>query len=361
MILLLAAQVLLTATFLVSGLAKLPDRRATADAMISLRLPAPGLHRTVATALPIAEIVLALAVWLPVPVLPVVLAALATLLVAAYWGIIARALTFDERATCSCFGTLGSPEVSRLTLGRNTLLLVLAALALAGAILDAPGTSLTHSPVPLAQVATAVLAASLLTLLTIGGAKPGAEPPGEHTARDRARPAHAPTGADEDGEIEKVADLDYERAPTPFGVLQREDEQPTTLAQLTAQRAALLIWVRPGCGPCERVLNEVPAWREALEDVLSVRTLFRREPAALAVGVRERAGTSAALDVENNLATSLRVNSSPGAVLLGADGMLAGGPVGGAEEVIDFVEQIVTQIGEARESGDLDPGKRSPR
>ena len=48
----LAAPILITMTLLVSGLAKLGSRRATVDAMTSLRLPGRGLHRLVATVLP---------------------------------------------------------------------------------------------------------------------------------------------------------------------------------------------------------------------------------------------------------------------------------------------------------------------
>lgn len=349
MILLLSAQVLVSATFLVSGLAKLPARRATADAMISLRLPARSLHGLAATAVPIAEIVLALAVWIPVPGLPVALAALALLLVIAYWLIIARALGFEERVSCSCFGTLGSPEISGLTLGRNTLLLVLAVLSLAGAIFGASAQALVHQPVPLGQLAASVLAACLLTLLTVSGVRSSADT-GEGGAPERASATDTASGSgpEEDDDLP-----DYERTATPFGMLQSEGEAPTTLATLTAQRAALLVWVRPGCGPCERVLNAVPAWREALEDVLTIRTLFRRPPEELDASVRERAVSTAAYDIEGNLGRSLGVRSSPGAVLLGADGMLAGGPVGGAEDVIGFVDEIIGQVTEAKRSGEL--------
>ena len=38
---------------------------------------------------------------------------------------------------------------------------------------------------------------------------------------------------------------------------------------------------------------------------------------------------------------------TPSAVLLGADGLLAGGPVGGGDEVREFVDDIIAQLAQA--------------
>ena len=48
--------------------------------------------------------------------------------------------------------------------------------------------------------------------------------------------------------------------------------------------------------------------------------------------------------------------SAPSAVLLGADGQLAGGPVNGGSAVIEFVQEIREQLAEAQSS---DPAPRS--
>jgi hypothetical protein len=101
------------------------------------------------------------------------------------------------------------------------------------------------------------------------------------------------------------------------------------------------------------VLNAVGAWRATLEETLSVRTLVRTDPAGLAPSVRDRAGDSLARDVEGNLAAALGATSSPAAVLLGADGLLAGGPVLGAEDVTALVEEIIEQIAQARANGEI--------
>lgn len=358
MTLLLASQVLVSMTLLVSGLAKLPDRTATADAMISLRLPVRSVHLTTATVLPIAEIALALAVWIPVPTLQAGLAALTLILMLAYLAIIGRALTFSEEVTCSCFGTLGSPTVSRITLGRNALLVVLAALALASAVTGTTARALrAETPSTLTLILSLVLAAAL-TALTIGGSRRRA---GEDTAdpspdaADAAAPLPAGDVAsdlpDDAGTVDAL--LDYERVSTPFGMLRMAGQEPTTLRTLTRERAALLIWVQPGCGPCERVLSAVPDWTEEIGDVVTIRTLFRVPPEELPASVLERTGGTAAWDIDRNLMDVFRARHSPSAVLLGADGQLAGGPVRGGNDVIRFVQDIVDQLTQARATGGL--------
>jgi hypothetical protein len=44
---------------------------------------------------------------------------------------------------------------------------------------------------------------------------------------------------------------------------------------------------------------------------------------------------------------------NPSAVLLGADGLVAGGPVHGEEAVLSFIADIRDQLLEAREAGEL--------
>src|SRR5699024_7031387 len=84
MTVLMTAPLLLTVTLLLSGLAKLGARQGTEEAMTSLRLPLRPLHRTVATVLPVAEIVLALVLWIPSVPLQTAVAAVIALLMIVY-------------------------------------------------------------------------------------------------------------------------------------------------------------------------------------------------------------------------------------------------------------------------------------
>lgn len=341
--LLLAAPVLLSLTLLVSGLAKLGARRDTEEAMTSLRLPLRGLHRPAASALPVVEILLALALWVPSVPVQVVVAAMVALLMLAYLVIIARALTWDEQVECSCFGSIASPTVSRTTLGRNLVLTLLGLVTVAAAASGAMTEALTWTPLALAGLAAAVLLSVVLTVLTLGGAAPAGVGPTQPV--DAPRPAD---GTDEDEEL-----LDYERAPIPAAVLQRPDGQLITLDQLTAQQAALLVFVTEGCGPCERVLDQLPGWIADLSPVMQVQAVFSRPLDQLRERTEDRVGEHALHDLQFIARTALGATGAPSAVLLGADGLLAGGPVRGGSGVIEFVEEIQAQLRSARQDGEL--------
>ena len=344
MAVLLSAPILLSITLLISGLAKLGAREGTQDAMRSLRLPLPTMHASVASVLPVTEIVLALAIWIPAPPLQVLLTGLVAALMLTYLVIIARALTFEEQVHCSCFGTLASPTVSRTTLVRNVLLSVLGLLAVVAAASGAMTTLLVQAPMGLIGLGIALLIAIALTAATIGGSV------AETDADAPTAPAPAAADPDED-EL-----LDYERSPIPAAVLQQPDGRLITLTQLTAQRAALLVFVTEGCGPCERVLDHAEEWIGELEQTLQVRFVFSRPLDQLRERTTDRVEGHALHDLQFTARTALGGTSAPSAVLLGADGQLAGGPVNGGSAVIEFVQEIREQLAEAQSS---DPAPRS--
>lgn len=350
----LGPQILLTLVLLVSGISKLPAQRGTAEAMVSLRLPLRSLHRQIAAALPVLEIVLAVAWWVPLRPLQILDAAAVLALMVTYLVIIARALTFGAPVECSCFGTLASPTVSRATLLRNILLVACAATA-AVVLAAAPAQLLTLvGPLALGLLALLLLVTIVLTTATLGGVRSGRTAPqrGAPSAMDGGTHASGDPSSLEAGEDELA---DYERAPTPFGVLRRADGSAVTLAELvqTTGAAQLLVWLNEGCGPCVSVIGQIPAWRTQLDPYVQIQAVFRHDVALLSDATRSSLGDGVAWDVENNVAAALEVWASPQAVLLGADGLLAGGPVQGSGEVEQFVADILEQLQEAAQAGEL--------
>lgn len=333
---LLAAPILLTLTLLVSGIAKLGSRRRLEDAMVSLRLPLRGVHPVAAAALPMVEIVLAVVIWVPVVWLQVIVAGVTAALMTAYLVVIARALTFDETVECACFGTLASPTVSRATLHRNVALTVLGVLGVVAAGSGAIARAVLTSPLELLGWIIAFAMAVLLTALALGGTHADAD--------SAAASPSSGTVDDQDGEDEEL--LDYERRVFPFGVVQEADGTRVTLRDLTESRAVLLVMVSQGCGPCMRVLGHVPEWSRQLEPMLHVRTVFTQRVDALREETRAKAGSAPSHDVERNLQRAFDIGGTPAAVLLGADGLLAGGPVSGGDAVVEFVEEITAQLRE---------------
>lgn len=360
--LLIAAPILLTLTLLASGLAKLGARQDTEDAMTSLRLPLRPFHRSVATLLPVVEVALALVLWVPSAPLQTLVAVAITALMLTYLVIIARALTFEERVECACFGTLASPTVSRTTLARNVLLSMLSLLTVVSALSGLMETALVRQPLTVIGMGAALLLAIVLTALALGGISAlGADadaPAPAPSAASAASAANAPDGAaPSEGTGKQLAAeeelLDYERAPIPPAVLQQADTRLVTLQQLAGQRAALLVFVSEGCGPCERVLDQVPGWLTALSPFMQVKVVLSRPLDQLRERTIERVGEHALHDLQFTARRALGARTAPSAVLLGADGLLAGGPVDGGSAVIEFVEEIVEQLGAAQEAGEL--------
>jgi len=366
---LIAAPILLSLTLLISGLAKLGARQGTEDAMTSLRIPLRPFHGSIASVLPVAEIVLALVLWVPAVPLQVMVSLLVAALMLTYLVIIARALTWDETVECSCFGTLASPTVSRVTLGRNVLLSMLALLTILSAASGSMTAVLVQQPLSLVNLGVVLLLAVVLTVLSLGGTTPEAEegspaagargPAGERApaagagagAGARAgvgTPVHDESEIDDEGEL-----LDYERDAVPAGVLQRPDGSLVTLRVLSAQQAALLVFVSEGCGPCERVLDEVPGWITTLSPFMQVKTVFSRPLEKLRERTLTRVGDHALHDPVFSAREALGSRGAPSAVLLGADGMLAGGPVTGGSDVIAFVQEIQEQLQSAQADGEL--------
>lgn len=308
-----------------SGLAKLRDHRATRDAFTALRVPSFVPAGPAAAALPWVEVALAVllvvapAGWL-VPV-----AAVTTALLAAYTALVARALASGVPVACACFGSLGRHEVDRTTVARNVLLTLAAGAVLgwaatggaaagAAADLDASGWW--------ALLAAAVAAAIAALVAGRPGGDPEADAPGD-------------------------ADLDYERRPVPYAVVARPGDRPTSLWELTSAQARLVVVLQPRCEPCVRTAARLDEWAARLDPAVGVLAVYPDEVSAAAQTEHDPALT--VVEPELNVQRTFSVGT-PAAVLLGADGHLAGGPVAGEGSVARFVDEVLDALAGPRDS-----------
>lgn len=308
---LLIPVVLVAVVLLASGAAKLGAPDDVASAFDDLRVPGPLRVRPVRLALPWAEIVLGVSlVALPAPA-STASAVAATLLMAGYTVLIGRALGFDEDVSCACFGRWGASQVTGRSMARNVLLLVASIGALCWTLTDA-------RPAALAVVTGPgwawLLGAALVGAVTwlVGSPNSESPDPTEVTA--------------------SVEELDYLRSPIPMAYLERPDGERITLRELAATKARLLLFVKPNCGACRGLEDQLPALRERL---------------GVAVGVElvSRVAGADFLDNDGEAAHLMEIRRVPAAVLLGADGLLAGGPVVGRADVDAFVDDIAAQLG----------------
>jgi uncharacterized membrane protein YphA (DoxX/SURF4 family)/thiol-disulfide isomerase/thioredoxin len=309
----------LAAVLLTSGLAKLRDARATRDAFDALRVPPVVPADLAAPALPWIELALAVLLLVAPATGLVLVAALVLLLMLAYTALIGRALGFDEPVTCSCFGSIGRHDVDRTTLARNVLLTALAAVVLWFA---ADGGSVPSAFGALDGGGWAALAATLtaaaVAVLVLGG------------------PSTSSPTAPGDADL-----LDYERQAIPYGALTLHDGTTTSLVQLATTQARLLVVLNPGCGPCVRTAERLDDWAARLAPAVGVVAIYPDEASARAAG--EHASDLSAWEPELNVRRVFSVGA-PAAVLLGADGYLAGGPVAGEDDVAAFVEDVLVEL-----------------
>lgn len=330
------APLTLVAVLAFSGAAKLGDPTSTASMIRLLRLPrvlhAPGVAR----ALPFVELLTAALLLSPWRWTYAAGAAAALGLFTAFLVVVARAMTFDPRPTCGCFGRVGDHRINGRTVGRNVLLLGLA-LVTGWIALRAGSAASLIAEFGAGDWWWLVLAVALATVavLILGGGSPvgsgGTPRTGAHTdAHDHGAPDP------EDG-------LDYVRVPIPRGVLLSCDLQVVSLHELARERAQLLVLVNCWCGSTMEAIERLADWRDRLPqlDVQLVHTQRPWDEPSL-TGV-----TGVWWDPGAAVYTALGAGASPAAVLLGADGLLAGGPVSGVPALDELVTEIADQLAEA--------------
>jgi hypothetical protein len=302
-----------------SGVAKARDPAGTRDAFTALSVPRALRGDAVVGSLPYVEAGLALLLLVTWSWPLAVVAGATTVLFAAYWVLVLLVLRRGDDVDCGCFGAVGDDRVTGATLARNSVLLVLAGLATAfgasGEGVPTVARDLSGADAAWLLMALAVTAAGVLVV--------GRQAPGPTAA------------ADEDL-------LDYDRQPIPFALLTDSEGRRTTLRELADARPQLLVFLSPSCGSCVDVAARLPEWSADLGPV-QIQTVYTAELDTLPANVTAP-GVPAWFDVEDGATHTFAPTGRPAAVLLGADGLLAGGPVAGSIAVTEFVADIVAEL-----------------
>lgn len=301
-----------------SGWAKRGADAETLRSMEALGVPRRLRTAGVARVLSWVEVVLALGLLVPVPAVSVAAGFGAVGLLSGYVLLVGRALRRRIGAACNCFGSVPVP-VTRITLVRNVLLAVLAALGLVGSWAQGPAT--------LAVLGFGWDDAGWLAITALIGVA------GAALARSMERPdadVGPPPGAtgDEEGE-------DYVREPIPEVSL-FVDGTPVPVRALAATRPRLLVFFAPGCAACERAAPLVASWAGALLPLVETHVVLPEE--VRASGLFADLGVRPLYEREAALSRALEVTGTPTAYLLGADGLIAGGPALGIGEIIELVQ-----------------------
>ncbi|KQV77768.1 hypothetical protein ASC64_02785 [Nocardioides sp. Root122] len=311
----------LAAVLALSAVAKLRDPSAFADGFVSLRVPSVVPRQAASRLVPWVEGVLGALLLLSPSAPLVVVGSLVATTMAVYTWLIGRALMLSEPVDCACFGVLGGHTVGRMTLARNILLLTLSGVAVWIGLNDGSAPEAVRD---LRGQDWWTLTAALAAVVVVV------------TILERPADAGSPTVGEPGAE--------YERRPIPYGVLTMPDGTTTTLAELASTQARLLVVLNPHCAPCVRTAEKLDAWAEDLAPAVGVVAVHPQPGLDLP---QQKVLTT--VEPEHNVRRIFSVGA-PGAVLLGADGLMAGGTAAGERSVEQFVAEIVEELGRADES-----------
>jgi thiol-disulfide isomerase/thioredoxin len=315
------------AVLIVSGVAKLRAPETVDSAFTSLQVPKALDTPFVRRLSPWVEVALGAWLLLATGVALVIVATLTLLLFIAYLVLVARAVRRPEPVDCGCFGALGDSQVTRVTVWRNAALVLSALLAVVAGL---QGVGLIGAVVDgdaLPWIATATLTAAVAALVT-------------YRAPTTDSPAAGPR-LDADG--------NYERQETPKAAVLTQEGKLVLIAHETDVSAHLLVFLSPGCGPCERIGPDLAEWADQLAPV-TVRAVVTATPTI--VESHPYFEGIAYYDPFGIARAAFHVGT-PAAVLLGTDRMLAGGPVQGEDDVRAFVAEVTQHLREAREAGEV--------
>lgn len=341
--LLLLARLALAAVFAVAGAAKLADREGSRKAMQDFGIPASAAG-IAGLALPIVEI--AVAIFL-LPVDTAKWAAIGGLvLLLAFIAGIGYNLSKGRTPDCHCFGQLHSEPAGPMTLIRNGVLALLAAL-LVGFGWNDPGPSLVGwiddlsagESTALALTAVLLIVAAvegwlLVHLLSQNGRllirldaleealETGGALPASANAAQPAQPVLGlPVGS-----------------PAPGFSLTGLYGETMTLDALRARgKPVLLISSDPGCGPCNALLPEIGKWQRDYSGDLTIAMISRGSVDANRAKVAEHGISNVLLQQDREVAQLYLSYGTPSAWVVQADGKIGSPLAQGRDGIRELV------------------------
>jgi uncharacterized membrane protein YphA (DoxX/SURF4 family) len=309
--LLLVTRLILAAVFIAAGISKLIAPARDGRALTAFGIPA-ALAPAVTIALPVVEVGVGVAL---VPAASAQRAAVAALLLlCTFTAAIGVSLLRGERPDCPCFGTLRPRPIGPATLARNVALAAAAALVVA----EGPGASLARAGEPWVWVALAgALYAAVHGWITL------------ELFRQNGRL------------LLRVDALEAAAAPARMGVVPGASApefraqwlgggEVTLDALLEPGLPVALVFVSPGCAPCAELAPELVERQQRLRGRLAVVAVTRGD----AEQNEKLSGLSGVIrQVDRELIDAFGAGGTPAAVVVAADGTLAGPMARGADAI----------------------------
>jgi peroxiredoxin len=345
----LGARLALAAIFAIAAVSKLSDQEGVTVAVRQLLRSNERTARVTARVLPVVELALAL---LLVPATTAVGAALTILaLLLVFTVLLATSLRRGEHVQCNCFGVLSTRPVSRRTIGRNVILICVAAFV-------AVTSSVKSDQIGLASIADAIGQSNTDLAVAILGALFILQGVGLLLLFVQYRNLRTMIGTSRSRVVTRGLQAGD---PLPDFELINIDGRTFRLQNLvTPSRGALLVFSHPLCSQCNAVLPLI-GYAHALGGqgpVVAVVTQGSEEENR--AKAEEHGLPVVLMQGDAELAQACRVTALPAAILVDGGGLVAHRLVTGADAVRALLLETNPSIQEvaALLGGELIPAKQ---
>jgi peroxiredoxin/uncharacterized membrane protein YphA (DoxX/SURF4 family) len=343
-VVLLIARLLLAAVFIVAGLAKLSDRTGSRQAIVAFGVPA-ALAALLSVALPLAELVVALALLPAATAWWGALGALALLVlfVAGIGYNLARGRTPD----CHCFGQLHAAPAGWRTLTRNGALAVLAGLVVWQEPQYAEVSVVGWLGASTARQVLSLAAGILLLGLLVGGGwllLNLLRQNGRLLLRIEALEARVGMAPADSGSTQSVTGLPVGVSAPGFELASLAGGPLTLDALRTLGKPVMLVFSDPGCGPCTALLPDLGRWQNEYAANLTIALISRGTPEANHAKVAEYGLTHVLLQQDREVAQAYQAHGTPTAVMVYPDGTIGSPLAPGAEAIAALVARTVRSL-----------------
>jgi methylamine dehydrogenase accessory protein MauD len=306
----LALRIVLAVVFATAGVGKLLDREGSVKALRDFGVAA-GAAAIGGTALPIAELAVALGLLFPPTATAAAIGAIVLLL--AFVAGISRNLIRGIEADCHCFGQIHSAPAGPRTLIRNGVLAALAVVVLAGGpgpaidtwIRDRSGAELVAVVVGL--LALAGLAAAVRFWLS--------------NRELKQRLADVEAGLPDNG-------LPLGARAPGFSLKSTTGEKVTLESLKAAGKPILIVFVGPSCGPCWVLMPHLARWQRTLAERLSLVMISHGTERQNQEALDEHEIVGTFLHNGQKVMDAYRAKGTPTAVMLSPDGVVQATIVG---------------------------------
>jgi uncharacterized membrane protein YphA (DoxX/SURF4 family)/peroxiredoxin len=344
---LLLGRMILSLVFLVAGVAKVGHSARTRQTLLEFGAPKP-LTATLAWLLPITELSVGAAL---VPARTAwwgaagALVLLVLFLIAIWWN-----LARGRRPDCRCFGQIRPAPIGWKLVGRNLVLV-----GLAGVTLIQPAQPLGPGLFGWLDALTIAESVTLGLALAVGALAAAEAWLLSNLVRQNGRlmlrlDALEARLTDQE---KPVAKAPVREAPIGLPLNERAPEFTLpdldgTLVSLSDLRAGgddvLLLFLDPGCGPCNALLPDVAKWRRQDGVSLTVAVISRGNARANRSKLAGHDVGPVLLQAGDEVAERYQVPGTPAAVMVDASGRVASAIAQGAEQIRRLVERAARPV-----------------